>query len=184
MSSEIDSRAINTSLADAWVLNVLENTEVIRQVRQPGKLNLNRLRRQIDAAGIPSGNVDRSTLISSEAVHQKLPLELPGEAMTVASVLAFETLGESALFFGHSMRVARHGIGRRLDAVDGEKVIRLLRAVFIATCVLRSAKEARSYLKTPNLALGGMTPLHLLKTAEGSQQLLNELQSHMDCGPV
>lgn len=40
-----------------------------------------------------------------------------------------------------------------------------------------------AYLTTPNLALGGKTPMELLRTEVGQQQVLSELQAHLDCGP-
>ncbi|WP_293002622.1 MbcA/ParS/Xre antitoxin family protein [Nevskia sp.] len=41
----------------------------------------------------------------------------------------------------------------------------------------------RAYLTTPNFALGGRTPAELLQTEAGQQQVLSELQAHLDCGP-
>ncbi|WP_295680577.1 MbcA/ParS/Xre antitoxin family protein [Nevskia ramosa] len=43
--------------------------------------------------------------------------------------------------------------------------------------------EAKAYLTTPNFALGGKTPMELLQTEAGKQQVLSELQAHLDCGP-
>lgn len=40
-----------------------------------------------------------------------------------------------------------------------------------------------AYLTTPNFALGGKTPMELLQTEDGRQQVLSELQAHLDCGP-
>jgi hypothetical protein len=43
---------------------------------------------------------------------------------------------------------------------------------------------ARNYLRAPNFALGGAAPRDLLKTAEGEQMVLSELQAQADSGPV
>jgi Protein of unknown function (DUF2384) len=40
------------------------------------------------------------------------------------------------------------------------------------------------YLRTPNFALGGAVPRDLLKTAEGEQLVLAELQAQAAGGPV
>jgi len=57
-------------------------------------------------------------------------------------------------------------------------------AVAQAIRLLGNAEHARTYLKTPNFALGGMTPMELLQTEAGKQLVLNELQAHLDGGPV
>jgi len=54
----------------------------------------------------------------------------------------------------------------------------------MAAELMGSAEDGRRYLRTPNFALGGATPLDLLKTAEGEQLVLAELQTQADGGPV
>jgi uncharacterized protein (DUF2384 family) len=50
--------------------------------------------------------------------------------------------------------------------------------------VFGSLDQARTYLRTPNFALGGAVPRGLLKTAEGEQLVLSELQAQAEGGPV
>lgn len=57
-------------------------------------------------------------------------------------------------------------------------------AVTLALRLIGNAKQQRAYLETPNFALGGMTPMELLQTSEGEQLVLNELQMHLESGPV
>jgi uncharacterized protein (DUF2384 family) len=47
-----------------------------------------------------------------------------------------------------------------------------------------SLDAARAFLRTPNFALGGALPRELLKTAEGEQLVLSELQTQAAGGPV
>jgi uncharacterized protein (DUF2384 family) len=49
--------------------------------------------------------------------------------------------------------------------------------------LLGDPKQVKAYLTTPNFALGGKTPMELLHTEAGQQQVLSELQAHLDCGP-
>lgn len=74
---------------------------------------------------------------------------------------------------------------RQLTAYgEGEKALRVVRAVLLAGDVLGSPEEGRAHLTLPNVALGGMTPRGLLMTAEGGRLVLNELHTHTDGGPI
>ena len=52
-----------------------------------------------------------------------------------------------------------------------------------ATAVL-GADAAQTYLHTGNFALGGTTPAELLQSSEGEREVLNELRTHLECGPL
>lgn len=59
----------------------------------------------------------------------------------------------------------------------------------VPECVLKAAtdafgQEATVYLDAPNYALGGRSPRELLKTTDGQQTVLNEIQAHVDGGPL
>jgi uncharacterized protein (DUF2384 family) len=58
------------------------------------------------------------------------------------------------------------------------------RIAVMAAELMGSAEEGSLYLRTPNFALGGGTPLELLTTAKGEQLVLAELQAQADGGPV
>lgn len=184
MNTEVAFKVISRGISDARALKLLEDPLLSKHVRGAGKLSVKRLRQAIDDTVIMAGNLDRSASIDSAEVQQRLLKGLPGEAMFIASALAFDSFQESAEFFGLSTKAARQRIGRLLDAGEGEKVLHLVLAVIGATCVLGSINEARRYLKTPNFALGGVAPRDLLLTAEGTHCALNELQTHEDGGPA
>ena len=63
------------------------------------------------------------------------------------------------------------------------RVTRYRRVLIEATAVL-GADVAETYLHTGNFALGGSTPAELLESSEGEGVILNELRSHLECGPL
>jgi hypothetical protein len=66
-----------------------------------------------------------------------------------------------------------------------EQALRLGRIGTMAAGLMGSAEQGRHYCeRLTNFALGGTTPLKLLKTAEGEQWVLAELQAQADGGPV
>lgn len=183
MKTEIAFIPATKGAADAMALQLLDDSQLGQQVRDTAKLSIERLRQSLGDAITACGTA-MSPAVDSVQVHQRLLKGLPGEAMFIASAMAFDTFREGEVFFGLSAKTARQRIGRSLDAGEGEKALRLVRALSLAASALGSAEEARAYLKTPNFALGGMTPRELLLTAEGEQLVLNELQTHRDGGPV
>lgn len=117
-------------------------------------------------------------------VHRQLLAGLPGEAMFIASAMTFASMAEALPFFGLSAKTARARLGERLSPSEGELALRVGRASALARDVLGDADAAREYLATPNVALGGARPRDLLRTAEGEQIVLAELQAQADGGPV
>lgn len=115
-------------------------------------------------------------------VHQRLVEGLPGEAIFVVSALAFDTFQKGEAFFGVSSKTARRRIGNRLDVYESEKALRLVHVVLLVSQLVGGAEAARAYHRTPNYALGGMTPRDLLLTSEGERLVLNELAMHYDGG--
>lgn len=184
MKTVIAFSSITKGAADAMALQLLDDSQLGQQVRDTAKLSIERLRQSLGDAITTACGTAMPPAVDSVQVHQRLLKGLPGEAMFIASAMAFDTFREGEVFFGLSAKTARQRIGRCLDAGEGEKALRLVRALSLAARALGSAEEARAYLKTPNFALGGMTPRELLLTAEGEQLVLNELQTHMDGGPV
>ena len=67
---------------------------------------------------------------------------------------------------------------------DGEIALRIGRVLTMAADLFGSLDAARQYLRTPNFALGGAIPRDLLKTGEGEQVVLAELQTQAAGGPV
>ncbi len=67
--------------------------------------------------------------------------------------------------------VARRKAARRLTPQESDRLYRLARAVAQAVEVLGTIEKARGWLKAPNRALGGDTPLELLDTDIGAHQV-------------
>jgi len=61
----------------------------------------------------------------------------------------------------------RQASGGRLDAAESERVVRLARLTQQAEDVLEDVEKAQAWLRAPNRALGGGTPLELLDTDLG-----------------
>lgn len=117
-------------------------------------------------------------------IHRQIVEGLPGEALYIASAMTFDSLSEALPFFDMTAKTARARLGERLSTHEGELALRIGRALSLAAEVLGSPETAREYLRTPNFALGGALPRDLLKTAEGEQIVLGELQAQADGGPV
>jgi putative toxin-antitoxin system antitoxin component (TIGR02293 family) len=108
----------------------------------------------------------------------------PGQSLFVASGLAFDTLAEALPFLHVTAKTAWQKLDANLSSSQSEQALRLGRVAVMAAQLMGSAEEGRRYLRTPNFALSGTTPLELLKTAEGEQLVLAELQAQADGGPV
>ena len=57
----------------------------------------------------------------------------------------------------------------RLDLVSGDRLVRSARLFAVATDVLEEAEAAARWLKAPQRALGGATPLDLAQTDVGAR---------------
>lgn len=117
-------------------------------------------------------------------IHQKIVDGLPGEALFVSSAMLFDSMNEALQLFDVSAKTAKQRIGDRLSSSESEIALRIGRVLAMALEVFGSAAAAREYLRTPNFALDGAIPRDLLKTAEGEQLVLAELQSQAEGGPV
>ena len=58
------------------------------------------------------------------------------------------------------------------------------RRVLIEATAGLGANAAETYLHTGNFALGGTTPAELLQSVERERVVLNELRTHLECGPL
>lgn len=57
----------------------------------------------------------------------------------------------------------------RLDSISGDRLVRAARLYSIAAEVLEDAEAAARWLKSPQRALGGATPLHLAESDVGTR---------------
>ncbi len=88
---------------------------------------------------------------------------------------------EAATILGTSQRtLARRARNRQaLTPVESDRLVRFLRIAARAEEVLEDSEGARRWLKSPNRALGGETPLSLLDTDAGAEQV-NEVLARID----
>ena len=169
---------------DQRVLRVFGNTGLKRSLRQVVKINFDDLwKRTVRAMSEQEDLVTNSSLEQMQ-VHQSIVDGLPGEALYIASAMAFDSLQEALPFFDVSAKTARLRVGAVLPANQGEIALRIGRVLTMAGDLFGSLEVARQYLRTPNFALGGNVPRDLLKTGEGEQLILAELQTQAAGGPV
>ena len=166
---------------DARLLKVFDDPGILRTLTGRQKLDLPDLAERV-ADALEGGR--RTTPVDALAVHRRLVKGLPGVALFVASALAFDSLSEALPFFDVTAKTARAKLESALSPAEGDQALRLARAAALASELLGSTEEGRRYLHTPNFALGGATPLELLKTGYGEPLVLGELQAQAAGGPV
>ncbi len=170
---------------DRRVLKLFGSKNIQRMLRDQTKIDLNVLwdKTAEELEGFGNGRTMRRAARPLE-VHQRIIKGLPGEALYISSAMAFDSLQEALPLFGITAKTARQRIGQALSPSEGEIALRIGRAFTIAGAAFGSFESARNYLRTPNFALGGAAPRDLLKTAEGEQIVLAEIQAQAEGGPV
>ena len=71
--------------------------------------------------------------------------------------------------------LARRKSGKRFSPQESELIIRLAKSFVLAKDVLGTADRASNWLTTENTALGDVTPISLLDTGPGFQEVINVL---------
>jgi putative toxin-antitoxin system antitoxin component (TIGR02293 family) len=169
---------------DTWVVYVFRNRALRRAIQDQAKTNLESLwaetlRELLDA------DVRRTpSALEPLEIHRQIVAGLPGEALFASAAMAFDSMNEALALFDLSAKTAKQRLGARLSTSESEIALRIGRVLTMAQEVFGSADPARKYLRTPNFALGGAVPRDLLKTAEGEQLVLAELQAQGEGGPV
>lgn len=169
------------NLFDALVLGLYSDAGLKRTVKGQLKTNLGSIwietaRKLEQRAASPA--------VELLQIHRILVKGLPGEALFVSSAMVFDSIAEALPLFDLSVKTAKQRIGDKLSASESEIALRIGRVLTMARSVLGSSEAARNYLRTPNFSLGGVVPRELLKTAEGEQLVLGELQTQAEGGPV
>jgi putative toxin-antitoxin system antitoxin component (TIGR02293 family) len=180
-------RIVHTQAArDARLLGLFESKSLHRALRRSTKLNLQSVAAlAVEELEAPPPKPTKSSLRSDPvAIHGRLVEGLPGLALFVSSALAFESLQEALPYFDVSAKTAWEKLDATLNPSQSEQALRLARVATQAAELFGSAEAGRKYLRTPNFALGGATPLDLLRTGQGEQLVLAELQSQAAGGPV
>jgi putative toxin-antitoxin system antitoxin component (TIGR02293 family) len=178
-------RASRRHWIDAALMKVFASSAVRRALRNQQRLNLAALGEHAFRA-VELSLREQVNGFGAEALttHRRLVEGLPGQSLFVASGLAFDTLAEALPFLDLTAKTAWQKLDANLSSSQSEQALRLGRIAVMAAELMGSAEHGRRYLRTPNFALGGATPLELLKTAEGEQLVLAELQAQADGGPV
>lgn len=117
-------------------------------------------------------------------IHREVARGLPGHALFVSASMGFDTIGEAWDFFDVSNKTMRRRRDEQLSSEQSEHALRLATVAGIAADYFGSPEAGKRYLHTPNFALGGESPISLLRTAAGEDLVLQELQTQIDGGPV
>ena len=174
------------STIDQRILRLFKSKDIKRNLREQVKVNFSTVwiltteflleeRDKSPFHGVPLQQLD---------IHQSIIDGLPGEALFISSAMAFDSMQEALPFFEVSAKTARGRVGELLPASQGEIALRIGRVLSMAGDLFDSLEIARQYLRTPNFALGGAIPRDLLKTGEGEQIVVAELQTQAAGGPV
>lgn len=113
-----------------------------------------------------------SELDWTEAIEEGLPTEALEAAMDQGS-LSWKDIGELVIprrTFSH-----RKEKGQPLTSEESDRLVRLLRAVAKAKETFQNEEKAERWLRKENRALGGRTPLEVLKTESGARLVENVL---------
>jgi putative toxin-antitoxin system antitoxin component (TIGR02293 family) len=106
------------------------------------------------------------------AIRQGFPSAAVEELMQAASL----TLAELARCLDLSPRsLQRRRRTGRLARYESDRLYRLARIVALAEHSLGDRNRAVCWLKRPNIALGGTSPIHILDTEPGARQVENLL---------
>lgn len=172
------------SASDRRVLDLFASRTLGRALRDGGKTNLEAVWQQASKelqAPPPAG---RRPAPGPLDAHRRIVSGLPGIALVIASAMAFDSMQEALPLFDLSPKTARQRLWQTLAPNEGEIALRIGRVLTLAGEALGSLDAARQYLRTPNFALGGAAPRDLLRTAEGEQIVLSEIQAQAEGGPV
>ena len=168
---------------DALVLTLLFDAALRRAVKAQPKTNLESLWDET-VRRFGHGHSPVHRIMEPLEIHDQLVKGLPGEALFISSAMAFDSMPEALELFDVSAKTAKQRIGERLSSGESEIALRIGRVLAMAADVFASLDAARDYLRRPNFALGGAVPRDLLKTAEGEQIVISELQTQAEGGPV
>ena len=168
---------------DAVVLFTLDDKALLRSLHRLDKLELSDIWVITEKALLKHMQA-RPEAIAPLLLHKRLLEGLSGESLLLSSSMFLDTLQEVEQFFHLSFKTIKSKLGRTLDTNASELAMRAARVTTAAAEVLGGFDAARRYLRTRNFALGGSTPLDLLRTAEGERLVMNELQAQAEGGPL
>lgn len=119
---------------------------------------------------------------STSELREAVRAGLPVLAMTaLQDALHLNGEGLSRLLAVPERTLARRKKQRRLTAEESDRLVRVARILARTSGLLGSSEKAGHWLNTPNRALGSATPLSLLDTDIGSEQVA-ELLGRIEFG--
>ena len=123
--------------------------------------------KQLGGAAALGRNLTNETDLRS-AIREGFPQGVVGSVMDSAG-LTLKDLSHSLNLSPRSLQ--RRGRQGRLARHESDRIYRLARIVALAKHYIGDADSAARWLKHPNRALGGVTPLDLLDTEMGARQV-------------
>ena len=117
-----------------------------------------------------------SDTISGIELHREIEAGIPGKSIPTLIVVLDITREDFSELLGRARKTLGDLIQRQhLSRVDSDLLYRIARAIVHSVSVFEDAAYAVQWLKEPNEALGGATPLTLLATVEGDEVVHTEL---------
>lgn len=115
----------------------------------------------------------RTTLELRSWIRRGLP---PKSLESLAREMDMTTLATAEVIGLVKRTVARRiQEKQKLDPEQSERVVRLALVLAQATAILGNREKARRWLRKPNRALGGESPITMLDIDIGAQSVLDEL---------
>jgi putative toxin-antitoxin system antitoxin component (TIGR02293 family) len=117
-----------------------------------------------------------SGTISGIELHREIEAGIPGKSIPTLIIVLDMTREDFSDLLGRARKTLGDLVQREhLSRVDSDLLYRIARAIVHAVSVFEDASYAVQWLKEPNEALGGTTPLRLLATVEGDEMVHAEL---------
>jgi len=117
-----------------------------------------------------------SGTISGIELHRKIEAGIPGKSIPTLIIVLGMTREDFSDLLGRARKTLTDLVQREhLSRVDSDILYRIARAIVHAVSVFENAAYAVQWLKEPNEALAGTTPLSLLATVEGDEVVHAEL---------
>lgn len=118
------------------------------------------------------GGLEAGEPPTSENLKQQIREGLPFSVLeTVTSRFSLNPVAVALALDLSPPTPAERKKSRRLRPADSDRLFRLVRVLAETVDVLGSDEKASRWLQAPNRALGGQTPLSLLDTDPGTQQV-------------
>ena len=161
-----------TRMTDAHQINAVA-LDLLRRpsVSKRGSADSAAIREWIETR-LASGN----GTISGIELHREIEAGIPGQSISTLIIVLDMTREDFSDLLGRARKTLNDLVQREhLSRADSDALYRIARAIVHAVSVFENARYAVQWLKEPNEALGGTTPLSLLVTVEGDELVHAEL---------